>query len=121
MRVVVVDAAPAVRSRLVALLSESGITIVGEAASSDHARELVASNLVDAVVLDVDLPDRGGLALISDLHAQSVDVVVITNALSYRRRCLMLGASSFLDKSSDFAAVSSMLFALEKINAPSRA
>ena len=121
MRVLVVDAASAVRSRLVALLVESGITIVGEASTSEHARELVAASLVDAVVLDVDLPDRGGLSLIADLHAQSVDVVVITNALSYRRRCLMLGASAFLDKSSDFGAVSSMLAALSKLSAPSRA
>ena len=115
MKVLVVDAAAAVRSRLVALLAESGITIVGEAATSERARELVASCVIDAVVLDVDLPDRGGLALISDLHAQSIEIVVITNALSYRRRCLMLGASSFLDKSSDFAAVSSMLLELGKL------
>jgi DNA-binding NarL/FixJ family response regulator len=59
-------------------------------------------------VLDVDLPDRGGLALLAELAPQ-ITVVVLTNALSYRRRCMMLGARAFLDKSSDFASVADML------------
>lgn len=110
MKVLVVDAAAAVRSRLVALLGEGGVTVVGEAASSLHARAFATEYAPDAIVLDVDLPDRGGLALVEDL-APAMVVVVLTNALSYRRRCMMLGAHAFLDKSIDFAAVAETLLA----------
>jgi DNA-binding NarL/FixJ family response regulator len=108
--VLVVDAAAAVRSRLVALLVEGGVTVVGEAATSAHARELAGAHAPDAIVLDVDLPDRGGLALIEDF-AHRVQIVVLTNEVSYRRRCIMLGAHAFLDKSSDFASVAELLTA----------
>jgi DNA-binding NarL/FixJ family response regulator len=108
--VLVVDAAAAVRARLVALLVEGGVTVVGEAATSTHARELATMHAPDAIVLDVDLPDRGGLALIEDLSPR-VRIVVLTNEVSYRRRCIMLGADVFLDKSSDFASVAGLLTA----------
>ena len=108
MKVLVVDAATAVRSRLVALLAEGGITVVAEAASSLHARAFVVEHAPDAIVIDVELPDRGGLSLIEDF-APTTRVLVLTNALSYRRRCLMLGAHAFLDKSADFAAVAQTL------------
>lgn len=108
MNVLVVDAAAAVRSRLVALLVEGGVTVVAEAATSTHARELVHGAAVDAIVLDVDLPDRGGLALVEDF-ARTHKVLVLTNEVSYRRRCIMLGAHAFLDKSRDFASVADLL------------
>jgi DNA-binding NarL/FixJ family response regulator len=109
-KVLVVDAASAVRTRLVALLVEGGVTVVGEAGSSVHARAFASAHAPDAIVLDVDLPDRGGLALIEDF-APTMRVLVLTNALSYRRRCLMLGAHAFLDKSAEFSAVATTLLA----------
>lgn len=108
MKVLVVDAAAAVRSRLVALLVEGGVTVVGEASTSAHARELAGTSSLDAIVLDVDLPDRGGLSLIEDF-ARSLQIIVLTNEVSYRRRCIMLGAHAFLDKSRDFANVAETL------------
>ena len=103
-----VDAAAAVRTRLVALLVEGGIRVIGEAATSLHARQLALTDVPDAIVLDVDLPDRGGFALIADL-SPTMRILVLTNALPYRRRCLMLGAHAFLDKSSEFANVAALL------------
>lgn len=110
MKVLVVDAAAAVRTRLVALLAEGGVTVVGESASSHQARAFVLEHAPDAIVVDVDLPDRGGLELVADL-APTTTILVLTNALSYRRRCMMLGAHAFLDKSSDFATVAETLLA----------
>ena len=108
MKVLVVDAATAVRTRLVALLAEGGVAVIGEAGSSTHARAFVRTHAPDALVLDVDLPDRGGLALVAEF-ATMMKVLVLTNALSYRRRCMMLGAHAFLDKSSEFASVADLL------------
>jgi DNA-binding NarL/FixJ family response regulator len=106
------DASAAVRSRLVALLAEGGVTVVGEASSSKLARAFVTEHGPDALVVDVDLPDRGGLELVADL-APTLTILVLTNALSYRRRCMMAGAHAFLDKSIDFASVAETLLALE--------
>lgn len=109
MKVLVIDAAVAVRTRLVALLEEAGVMIIGEAASSQHARAFVKLHAPDAIVLDVDV--AGGLLLIEELRtlAPRMQIVVLTNALSYRRRCLMLGAHAFLDKSKDFGDVARVL------------
>jgi DNA-binding NarL/FixJ family response regulator len=109
-KVLVVDAAVAVRTRLVALLAEGGVTVVGEAASSHTARAAVVAYAPDAIVVDVDLPDRGGLELVAEL-APRITILVLTNALSYRRHCMMLGAHAFLDKSIDFASVAETLLA----------
>jgi DNA-binding NarL/FixJ family response regulator len=115
-KVLVIDGAPAVRSRLVALLAERELTVVGEFASANLARAFVRTSPPDAVVLDVDLPDRGGLALMEDLRrlAPRAALVILTNALSYRRRCVTLGVDAFLDKSVDFATVADTLVALCK-------
>lgn len=82
--------------------------MVAEAATSIHARAFVDEHAPDAIVMDVELPDRGGLSLIEDL-APTMTVLVLTNALSYRRRCLMLGAHAFLDKSAEFGSVAETL------------
>ena len=110
----VVDAAAAVRTRLVALLAEGGVTVVGEAGSCDVARAFVSEHAPDAIVVDVDLPDRGGLELVADF-APTITILVLTNALSYRRRCMMLGARALLDKSIDFGSVASTLLASEPL------
>lgn len=109
--VIVVDAAVAVRNRLVARLREAGLVVVGEAASGDAALALALATLPAAIVLDVDLPGSRGLELVVLLKAAVPGVVllVLTNALPYRRAVLAAGADFFLDKSSEFDAVATML------------
>jgi DNA-binding response OmpR family regulator len=116
MRVLVVDAAPAVRSRIAALLAEAGLG-VDEAASTADARERVRSAPPDVVVLDVDLPDRGGLAWIPELRGQGISVIVLTNELSYRRHCLLAGAAAFLDKSGEFDVVADVAVRMPRLKA----
>jgi DNA-binding NarL/FixJ family response regulator len=109
--VLVIDAAAAVRGRLVARLREAGVVVVGEAANGEAALALAFATLPTTIVLDVDLPGRRGLELIALLKAAvpGVAVVVLTNALPYRRAALAAGADFFLDKSSEFDAVAAML------------
>lgn len=111
MRVLVIDPSALVRTRLVARLTEAGLDIVGQATSSALARGYARITSPDAIVLDVELADRGGLALIGELKkiAPNALVVVLTNALPYRRYCLQLGADAFLDKSADFDALAELL------------
>lgn len=107
----VVDPAPEVRMRLVARLVEAGLEVVAEATSSIFARSYARTHAPDAIVLDVDLPDRGGLVLIGELKAIAprAFVAVLTNAMAYRRHCLEVGADTFLDKSADFDALCEIL------------
>ena len=110
-RVLVIDPSELVRARLVGRLTEAGLDIVGQATSSALARGYARITAPDAIVLDVELADRGGLALIGELKsiAPRALLIVMTNALPYRRYCLQLGADAFLDKSADFDALAAIL------------
>jgi DNA-binding NarL/FixJ family response regulator len=114
--VLVVDAAEAVRSRLVLRLREAGIVVVGDVGSADAALAIASEMMPHAVVLDVDLPDRRGLELIAALKQALPEgtVVVLTNLAPYRRACLAAGADVFLDKSRDFDLVAQTLMPAAK-------
>ena len=110
----VVDAAVAVRTRLVTRLREAGLDVIGEVASIDLALAIAGKQVPRAIIVDVDLPGHRGLSVIADLKiaVPSAALVVFTNASPYRRACLAAGADRFLDKSSEFDAVASTLVAL---------
>ncbi|MCW5633024.1 MAG: response regulator transcription factor [Rubrivivax sp.] len=114
MNVFVVEDAPQVRSRLVALLQAvAGVQVVGEA---DTVRSAVAGILdtsPDAVLLDLQLLDGNGLDVLAAVKPQRPDmhVVVLSNFATpqYRDASLAAGAEVFLDKSHDFARLPSIL------------
>src|SRR5512146_886413 len=81
LRVLLVDDEPLARAKLRRLLAEDpGIEIVGEAASSAEARELVRAHLPDLLFLDIQMPDEDGFALLRSLPAGSVPAVVFVTA-----------------------------------------
>lgn len=112
MTILVVDAATAVRSRLVTRLREAGLDVVGEASSVHGAIELDCEPR--AIVVDLELPGHPGLSVIADLKRRfpNAALVVFTNASPYRRACLSAGAHGFFDKSSEFDGVAPALLAL---------
>jgi CheY-like chemotaxis protein len=81
----------------------AGIVLL-EAPNLATAREILASDRVDLVLLDVRLPDGDGLALAAELHerpgkARPVVVVVSASVLpSERDAALRSGADAFLPK-----------------------
>ncbi len=115
MRVLVVDDAAPVRARIVVLLREAGLEVVGEAETAAAALQLASSLTPDAIVLDLQLPDRSGIELLPLLKARdpSPIVAVLTNFThpACRSRCLSLGADFFFDKSRDFDSVAAALAA----------
>jgi len=81
LRVLLVDDEPLARAKLRRLLAEDpGVEIVGEAASSAEARELVRAHLPDLLFLDIQMPDEDGFALLRSLPAGSVPAVVFVTA-----------------------------------------
>ncbi|TYL53859.1 response regulator [Agromyces mariniharenae] len=99
---VVVDDHPLFRKGLVALLEASGFDVVAEAASAAEAVETVMSHRPDAVLIDLGLPDRSGLAATEQLSAALPETrfVVITmyDDADTVRRALEAGATAYVTK-----------------------
>jgi DNA-binding NarL/FixJ family response regulator len=103
-RVAVVDDHPLFRKGIIDLLEASGFEVVAEAASAAEAIAVVGSSRPDAVLMDLGLPDRSGLAVTAQLAASFPDtrIVVITmyDDADTVRRALEAGASAYLTKES---------------------
>ncbi|MDN5941206.1 MAG: response regulator [Nitrospira sp.] len=104
MKVVIADDAPAVRDRLSELLGEiQGIEIVGTAATASEALALVETHQPNVAILDIRMPEEGGIAALRQIKSQKLGpiVIMLTNYddTEYRAACLSAGAELFLDKS----------------------
>jgi DNA-binding NarL/FixJ family response regulator len=106
-RVLVVDDSIAVRARVAAMIREVvGVSAVDEAGDGDEAIASARARRADLVVLDIHMPQRDGFAALPRLKALAPApiVMVLTNDPSerHRRRCVLLGADLFFDKSKHF-------------------
>lgn len=114
MNVFVVEDAPQVRKRLVAMLDAvPGVTVVGEADSVRGAIDGALSTGAEALLLDLQLRDGNGLDVLAALKPQRppMRVIVLSNFASaqYRQASLAAGADVFLDKSQEFERVPELL------------
>ena len=102
-RVALVDDHPVVREGLRTVLqAEPGLALVGEAASGLEALELAERLRPDVVLLDIQLPDKGGLEVLRELKARhpQMGVVILTTHDSevYFVDAMRAGASGYLLK-----------------------
>lgn len=101
-RIIVVDDHPVFRKGLVALLRASGHDVVGEAASGLEAVDIVADTAPDVVIMDVAMPDLGGIEATEHLIGRYPDlrVVVLTgfDDEGTVRSALAAGASAYVTK-----------------------
>lgn len=105
LKVLVVDDHPVVRKGLIQILEgETGIALVGEASEAREMMRLALGGDWDAVVLDINLPDRSGLEALRDLKAARPDLPVLVLSMypeeQYALRVLKAGASGYLTKES---------------------
>jgi DNA-binding NarL/FixJ family response regulator len=102
-RVLIVDDHPLTRDALAALLGANGFDVVGRAAGGVEAIELAAELEPDLVVLDLTMPDLGGLEVLPRLRerAPEAEVVVLTAAEddSNLLAAVRAGAAGYLLKS----------------------
>ena len=96
--------------RMKGMLDEvENIHHIDKAHSYAEALLLLETQQHDVVLLDISLPDKSGLDLLQQIQDKSWDCTVIMlsnmSATYYRQECKRLGASYFLDKSSDFDLV----------------
>ena len=114
MNIFVVEDAPEIRKRLVAMVRMiSGINVIGEAESVNEAIRGVLGSPVDTLLLDLQLRDGTGLEVLTRLKQARPDlrVIVLTNFATqqYRQASLSAGAEFCLDKSQEFGLVPGIL------------
>jgi DNA-binding NarL/FixJ family response regulator len=114
MNVFVVEDAPEIRRRLVAMVRMiAGINVIGEAESVSEAIEGVLGGPTDMVLLDLQLKDGTGLEVLARVKQARPElrVIVLTNFATpqYRQASLSAGAEFCLDKSREFGLVPGIL------------
>jgi DNA-binding NarL/FixJ family response regulator len=101
-RVLIVDDHAPFRAVARELLERAGYVVAGEAADATEALAAVAAEEPDAVLLDVQLPDRDGFSVATALTAAGGPAVVLISsreAEDYGRRIEACGARGFIAKS----------------------
>lgn len=81
------------------------IQVVGESGSYSEVRDLIRTTPCDVLILDLNLPGRGGLEVLASLREdQSAIRVLIVSMFAedqYAIRCLRAGADGYLNKAGD--------------------
>lgn len=85
------------------LREESDIKIVGEAGSAEELLAHLNKHSADVVILDVSLPERGGLDILKDLRKQYPKIAVLIQTMhgseTIAHQAIKSGAQGFLSKS----------------------
>jgi two-component system, NarL family, invasion response regulator UvrY len=105
LRILIADDHPIVRKGLKQILSdESDIAAVGEAQNSREVLELVTQQHWDAVVLDITMPGRSGLEILSELKRVNPKLPVLILSIypedQFGVRALKAGADGYMNKES---------------------
>lgn len=89
---------------------------IGEAATAAAAMQLARETRWDLVILDLSLPDRSGLQVLTDLKREQPELPVIVLSMhaedEYAIRALRIGASGYVTKES---APEELVAALQKV------
>jgi DNA-binding NarL/FixJ family response regulator len=102
MRVLIVDDHPMVREGLRGMLDGAGVEVVGEAGTGEDALRAAAASAPDVILLDLELPDLDGLAVLRRLKTidRRVAVLVVTmhDDPALVRQAVEHGASGYVLK-----------------------
>lgn len=114
MNLFIVEDSLLIQNRLVRFIEElPDVAIVGISAAIAGAYDKIVEAHADAMILDIQLSDGNGLVLLKKIKTSipEVRVVVLTNHSNEanRMQAMRAGADSFLDKSTDFEQIPSIL------------
>ena len=110
--VLIVDDHPSFRATARAILEADGFEVVGEAEDGTSAVEAVHRLRPDVVLLDVQLPDMDGFAVLEQLDGAGPAVVLVSSrdVSDYNGLIASSGARGFISKADlSGAAVRSLL------------
>ena len=102
-KVVVVDDHAVVREGLKRIISENpGMEVTGEAGDGHEALKVIHGSPCDIVLLDISMPNKGGLDVLKQLHSESPRLPVLVLSMhsedQYAVRVLRAGAAGYLTK-----------------------
>lgn len=102
-RVVLCDDHAMVRRGIRETLSDAvDIQVIAEAGSYAEVREILRTTTCDVLLLDLNLPGRGGLDVLASLRETSSPIRVLVVSMfaedQYAIRCLRAGAHGYLNK-----------------------
>ena len=105
-RVILCDDHAMVRRGIRETLSEAvDIQVTGEASNYAEVREAIRNAACDVLVLDLNMPGRGGLEVLSSLRESDSPIKVLIVSMfpedQYAIRCLRAGAQGYLNKAGD--------------------
>lgn len=102
-KVFLVDDHPIIRTGLKRILSpESDIQVVGEAGSLEETRDLLRSQAVDVIILDLSMPGISGFEALQEIRTSQPESKILILSIhpedQYALRALKAGASGYLSK-----------------------
>ncbi len=105
-RVVLCDDHAMVRRGIRDTLADAvDIQVVAESASYAEVREVLRTTACDVLLLDLNLPGRGGLEVLASLREANSPIRVLVVSMfaedQYAIRCLRAGADGYLNKAGD--------------------
>lgn len=117
LQVFLVEDSPIIRARLTESFCElDQVDVIGFAETEQSACEALATTDCDVVVLDLQLKEGNGLAVLKSLRTRDSRPVVIVftnyNFPHYRAKSLQLGADHFFDKAREYDQVREVLASL---------
>lgn len=117
-QVIVADDHPVVRRGLKGILADqSDIAIVGEAGTGQELLDKLNKTNCDVVLLDISMPGRGGLDVLSDLRRQFPRTPALVLSVhpeeQFGSRVLKAGAAGYLNKQ---AAPEHLVTAVRKVH-----
>ncbi len=105
-KVILCDDHAMVRRGIRDTISEAvDVQVVGEAGSYPELREQLRAQACDVLVLDLNMPGRGGLEVLAALKEEGSPIKTLVVSMypedQYAIRCLRAGATGYLNKAGD--------------------
>lgn len=99
LRVALVDDEPLARARIRRLLADDPeVVVVGECDSVEALRQLVAETRIDALFLDIEMPEADGFSAVSVLPEPRPQIVFVTAYSEYAAQAFDIEATDYLVK-----------------------
>lgn len=110
-KVLIADDHAVIRMATRLMLENAGHEVVGEAANGVEVVSQARNLKPDLIVLDMDMPQMDGFAVLQRLHAEpNMGKILVFSGLDadrYAVRCARAGASGFVAKTSDIKELTS--------------
>lgn len=104
-KILIADDHAIVREGLKQIISQTpDMVVVAEAGNGQEALDKLTRNNIDLIVLDISMPGKGGLDVLSEIRSKRHELPVLILSMypgeQYAARVLKAGASGYLTKDS---------------------